>query len=112
MAGRSGTTQHSLLIKARRKAARAAVAAYHGASLAEIQDRVREAPARAEVGELDAFEVDELIDRYTQAARELWKTCAMSPSNVESVAWMLRDMAERGETIDWWEARAPRRRRR
>lgn len=98
--------------KAKRRAARAFVGSYHEARLAEIQDRVREALAAADAGELDAFEVDDVIHRYTRSARELWKTCAMSPSNVEAVAWMLEDMASRGEVIDWWEAGAPRRRRR
>lgn len=95
--------------KAKRKAARAAVAAYHEARLLEMQDRVRDALARSDAGELDAFEVDEVIHRYTCAARDLWKTCAMSPSNVEAVAWMLEDMAARGEVIDWWEDAAARR---
>ena len=97
--------------KAKRKAARALVVAYHEARLAEIQDRVREALARRDAGELDAFEVDEVIHRYGRAARELWKTCAMSPSNVEAVAWMLEDLAARCEEVDWWEAGATRRRR-
>lgn len=98
--------------KAKRKSARAKVGAYHEARLAEIQDRLREALARADAGELDAFEVDDVVHHYTRAARELWKTCAMSPSQVEAVAWMLDDTAARGEVIDWWEVGAPRRRRR
>jgi len=99
-------------LKVRRKAARAKVVAYHETQLGEIQDRVREALARAEAGELDAFEVDDVIYRYTRGARELWRTCAVSASGVEAVAWMLEDMAARGDVIDWWEAGARRRDRR
>jgi len=94
--------------KAKRRAARERVGAYHEARLAELHDHIREALARFDAGELDAFEVDEVIHRYTRAARELWKMCAMPGASVESVAWMLDDMAARGDEVDWWEAGAPR----
>lgn len=96
--------------KAKRRAATEKVGAYHEARLAEVQDHVRKALAAFDAGELDAFEVDAVIHQYTRAARELWKTCVM-PGNVEGVASMLDDLASRGETIDWWDADARRRRR-
>ena len=83
---------------------------YHEARLAELHEHVRAALDGFDAGELDAFGVDAVIHQYTRAARELWKTCAMPAGNIEGVAWMLEDMAARGETIDWWEAGAPRRR--
>jgi hypothetical protein len=41
--------------------------------------------------ELDAFAVDEVIPRYSKAARELWKFCWLegSGANVELVAHTL-----------------------
>jgi hypothetical protein len=100
----------SLGSSAERKAAQAPVAAYHEQQLAAIQQQVRSALDAFDAGQLDAFEVDEVFHRYTRAARELWKTCVM-PNHPQGVAWMLDDMAARGETIDRWESGAPRRHR-
>jgi hypothetical protein len=54
----------------------ALVASYHEARLADLLERVRDGFERYDSGELDAFELDELIHRYRKAARELWKFCA------------------------------------
>jgi len=54
--------------KAKRRAARERVGACHEAPLADC-DHIREALARFDAGELDAFEVDEVIHRYTRASR-------------------------------------------
>jgi hypothetical protein len=57
--------------KARRRAARQLVGEYHERELARLLERVREGFTRFDAGELDAFELDELIHRYKRSAREL-----------------------------------------
>jgi DNA-binding NtrC family response regulator len=95
--------------KAERRTARALVTAYHEARLAELIEHVAEALERYRQGELDAFEVDDVIHRYKRAARELWKFCwsGGSGSGVELVARTLEQLADEGERIDWWERAVP-----
>jgi hypothetical protein len=98
--------------KAERQADLALVVSYHEARLADLLERVREGLDRYDAGELDAFELDELIHRYKRAARELWKFCAdLRGSTAHFVARTLEEMQERGETIDWWERGNPEHRR-
>lgn len=100
--------------KAARQADMALVASYHEARLADLLERVRDGFERYDSGELDAFELDELIHRYKKAARELWKFCAEMTGgrNASFIARRLKEIQERGETIDWWERGNPERRRR
>ena len=100
--------------KAERQADEALVIGYHEARLADLLERVREGFERYDSGELDAFELDELIHRYKKAAGELWKFCADMTGGVSAsfIARTLEEMQERGETIDWWERGNPERRRR
>ena len=93
--------------KARRRAAREMVGDYHERELGALLEHVRDGFARLDAGELDAFELDDLIHRYQRSARELWKFCSLGAS----AAWALEDARERGEEIDWWAAGEPRRRR-
>ena len=95
--------------KAERRSARALVASYHEAQLAELLEHVAGALERYRAGELDAYEADELIHRYKRAARELWKFCwgRGSGSHVEIVARTLERQGAEGERIDWWAASAP-----
>jgi hypothetical protein len=90
--------------KSDRRAAREAVAAYHEEQLGELVRHVRLAVEDFQAGELDAFEVDELIFQYSRAAKELWKFCTLG--NIEISARMVRDDAPG----DWWERGARRRR--
>ncbi|HWS35430.1 MAG TPA: hypothetical protein VN408_22165 [Actinoplanes sp.] len=90
--------------KAERHAARAAVAAYHEAELAKLVAHVGGAVDAHRAGELDAFEVDEVLFRYSRAAKELWKFCHQTQAEI--VAWILREQPP----ADWWERAAPRRR--
>jgi hypothetical protein len=96
--------------KSQAKADWATLAAYHEARLAELLDHVRESVRRFDVGELDAFEVDDVIHRYTKAARELWKFCAVTPSHASERLYALEMWAKEGEAPDWWQAGASRRR--
>ena len=90
--------------KSDRRAARETVAGYHEDQLGELIRRVKVATERFQAGEIDAFEVDEVIFQYSRAAKELWKFCNMGP--VEIAARTVRDEPPG----DWWD-RGPRRRR-
>ena len=61
--------------KRERQADRALVAAYHEARLAELVEWVAQAVDRFRAGEHDAYAVDEVLHRYSRAARELSKFC-------------------------------------
>lgn len=91
--------------KAERRAAREAVAVYHEAELAKLVDRVGQAIDAFRTGQLDAFEVDQVLFQYSRAAKELWKFCNLGP--VELTASLItRD----DPPIGWWERGTPRRR--
>jgi hypothetical protein len=84
--------------KAERRADEALVVGCHEARLADLLERVREGFERYDSGELDAFELDELIHRYKKATRELWKLCGnVTGSRAGSIARTLEEMQERGE---------------
>ena len=92
--------------KAKRRAARELVGEYHERELLTLLERVREGFARLDAGEIDAFDLDELIHRYKRSTKELWKFCNLS--RPETAAWMLEDAREQGEEVDWWAAGEPR----
>lgn len=70
-----------------------------------LQQHVAESIDRFRCGELDAFDVDEVVFQYSRAAKELWKFCNIG--DVELTAGQLRE----GPPIDWWERGTPRRAR-
>lgn len=90
--------------KSDRRAARNAVAAYHEEQLGELVARVEGAIDRYLAGELDAFNVDEIIFQYSCATKELWKFCNLT--NIEVAASIIQEQSP----ADWWERGAPRRR--
>jgi hypothetical protein len=97
--------------KARRRAARETIAAYHEEQLGLLLEHVREGFRRMDAGEIDAFELDELIHRYKRSARELWKFCGQTGSDWVRAVGMLEMLREQGEELpDWWVAGEPRRR--
>ena len=91
--------------KSDRRQAREAVVGYHGAKLAELVAHVAEAIDRFRGGELDAFDVDEVLFQYSRAAKELWKFCNIG--DVELTARQLHG----APPIDWWDRGAPTRAR-
>ena len=72
--------------RAARRAARDAIGRYHEQQLRDLLDHVRAGFARLDAGEIDAFELDELIHRYKRSARELWKFCGQTGSDMAR-AW-------------------------
>jgi hypothetical protein len=96
--------------RARRRAARELIGAYHEEQLRGLLEHVREGFARLDRGEIDAFDLDELIHRYKRSARELWKFCGSSGSGWERAAKMLTFLRGNGEEPDWWSAGEPHRR--
>lgn len=99
--------------KAERQAARERVSAYHESELAKLVEHVEQAIARYRAGEIDIHDVDEVIHRYSKAARELWKFCWLGGggSHVLFVARTLELWAAEADEVDWWEEaeRRPRR---
>ena len=89
--------------KSERRAAHETVAAYHEEQLGELVRRVQVAVDRFQAGEIDAFEVDEVIFQYSRAAKELWKFC--NTGHVEIAALIVRDEPP----WDWWDRGARRR---
>jgi hypothetical protein len=94
--------------KGRRRPARELLGSYHERELEALLEHVRDGFSRLDAGEIDAFELDDLIHRYKRSARELWKFCSIGP---DSVARTIEDARECGEVIDWWAAGEIRRRR-
>lgn len=97
--------------KARRRAAGKTIAAYHEQQLGLLLEHVREGFARMDAGEIDSFELDELIHRYKRSARELWTFCGQTGSDWVRAVGILEMLGEQGEEPpDWWAAGEPRRR--
>jgi len=88
--------------KSERRAARSVVAEYHQAELDGLVARVGEAIDRYRAGDLDAFDVDQVLFQYSRAAKELWKFC--NHLQVEIAAAMIREQPPH----DWWERGAPK----
>jgi uncharacterized protein YbgA (DUF1722 family) len=91
--------------RAERRPARQRIGAYHEQQLLLLLDHVRQGFARLDAGEIDAFELDDLIHRYKRSTRELWKFCGQSGSGVLVAARTMEYLEERGEALpDWWAA--------
>jgi len=88
--------------KSDRKAAREAVAAYHAVQLADLVERVGAAIDRYRAGQLDVFDVDQVLFQYSRAAKELWKFCNLMEVGVTA------DVIREQPPADWWERGAPR----
>jgi hypothetical protein len=96
--------------RARRRAARELIGKYHEDQLRLLLEHVRDGLARLDAGEIDPFELDELIHHYKRSARELWSFCGSSGGGWERAALMVEWQREHGEPeTDWWEIGRPRR---
>lgn len=96
------------LVVVGRRAARAKIAVYHQEQLAALLDRVREAFVRLDAGDIDVFELDDLIHHYKRSAAELWKFCGSTGGQWElaAAADVLADLVETtpGEEAKWFAA--------
>lgn len=103
------TTSHSPRAdKSARQAARAVVASYRQQELGRLLDHVRDGFVQLDAGEIDEFELDDLIHRFKRAAAKLWSFCGSSGGQWEQAANTLAFLRDRGEpTPDWWTEAAP-----
>ncbi len=62
----------------RRRAAREEIARYHKEQLRRLLERVREGLSRMDAGEIDPFELDDLVHRYKRSAQKLWSFCGQT----------------------------------
>jgi hypothetical protein len=97
--------------KAKREAARATVGVCGQEQLRGLLEHVRDGFERLDAGDLDEFELDDLIHRYKQATKRLWVFCEAGGGNWTSTAAALADMRARGVERDWWAESASRGRR-
>ena len=95
--------------KAKRRAARELIAAYHQEQLRALLERVREGFAQLDRGEIDEFDLDDLIHRYERAAADLWKFCGSTGGQWLQAANTLTYLREQEEEPDWWASSAQRR---
>lgn len=75
---------------------------YHQEQLRTLLEQVRLGFARLDAGEIDEFELDDLIYRYKRAAKQLWMFCGSSGAQSRQAAAALAYMRERGDERDWW----------
>ncbi len=104
-----GDAQRTSTEKAERRAARELIGAYHQEQLRALLEHVRAGFVRLDAGEIDEFELDNLIHHYKRSAAKLWTFCGSSGGQALQAARMLECLRERREEPDWWEAGAPRR---
>lgn len=67
------------------------------------------AVSRMDAGEIDVFELDDLIHRYKKCAAKLWSFCGSSGGQWLQAARNLAYLREQGDEPDWWEVGVPRR---
>ena len=106
---RTGDTQRRSGEKADRRASRELIATYHQTQLRALLQHVRAGFAQLDAGEIDEFDLDDLIHHYKRSAAELWKFCGSSGGRWQQAANTLTYLREHGEEPDWWEIGAPRR---
>lgn len=92
-----------------RRAAADRVGSYHRTELRSLLEQVREGFERLDRGQIDEFELDDLMYHYARAAKDLWVFC--NTARVEQVDHAISAMEERGDRRDWWHDAAPRTRR-
>jgi hypothetical protein len=100
-----GSTQND---RAERREARELIGAYHETQLRLLLEHVRTGLAQLDAGDIDAFELDELIHHYKRSAAKLWGFCGSRGGQWLQAASTLKYLREKGEEPDWWEIGARR----
>src|SRR5258708_14510131 len=95
--------------KARRRADRALLATYHETKLGDLREQVRAGFTAYDSGQIDAFQLDDVIHHYKSSAKELWKFCDVSGADVERAVRALEFRRADNEEPDWWEIGARQR---
>jgi hypothetical protein len=96
--------------KTRRRAARELVGEYHEQQLQLLLNHIRDGFARMDKGEIDPFDLDNLVHHYKRAAQKLWSFCALDGTSSEAAAAAIETWQRTTEPQpDWWETDAPRR---
>jgi hypothetical protein len=108
----TGDAEHRSAATPDRRAARQLIATYHKEQLRILLERVRAGFAELEAGEIDEFDLDDVIHHYKRSAAALWKFCGSSGGEWQRAANTLTYLRAHGEEPDWWEVGAPRRRSR
>jgi hypothetical protein len=94
-----------------RRAARELVGRYHEEQLGILLEHVRDGFQKLDTGEIDPFDLDDLIHHYKRSAQKLWSFCNSTGSGGERAARALEWNREHDEgEPDWWELGRPRRR--
>jgi len=88
--------------RTKRREALAIVGAYNQEQLRSLLEHVREGFTKLDAGEVDEFELDDLIHRYKRAAKQLWLFCESTGSQVLHAAAAIAQMRNGGEERDWW----------
>jgi hypothetical protein len=73
-----------------------------------LLEHVRAGFARLDAGEIDEFELDDLLHHYKRSAAKLWTFCGSSGGQGLLAANTVAYLREQGEEPDWWERGAPR----
>ncbi len=88
--------------RAKRRAARELIGAYHQEQLRALLEHVRDGFAQLDAGQIDEFDLDDLIHRYKRAAADLWKFCGNTGGQWLQAANTLSYLRDQGEEPDWW----------
>ena len=85
------------------------IGAYHQAQLRSLLEHVRAGFAQLDAGELDEFDLDDIIHHFKKSAAGLWKFCGSSGGGRRlQAAKALAYLREQGDEPDSWERGAPR----
>ncbi len=95
--------------KAQRRVARKMIAAYHDEQLRLLLNHIRDGFAKFDAGEIDVFDLDEIIGHYKRSAAKLENFCGFSGGQWLRAARNLAYFREEGDEPDWWEAGTSRR---
>src|SRR5215213_4504604 len=104
----TGDAERRAADKAERRASRELIASYHQTQLRTLLEHVRSGFTRLDAGDIDEFDLDDVIHHYTRSAAQLWKFCGSSGGQWQQAAHTLRYLREHSEEPDWWERGAPR----
>lgn len=92
-----------------RQAGRQLIAAYHDEQLRLLLNHIRGSFTKFDAGEIDVFDLDEIIGHYKRSATKLENFCGFSGGQWLRAARNLAYFREQDDEPDWWEAGSSRR---